>query len=140
MPLITPAALAAIQAHAQAAFPEECCGLLLGSSLALDSCILEAVPAQNLATSNRATRYFLDPLGYLHADRLARAQKMEVIGFYHSHPDHPATPSPADDQLAWDAYFYLILPVSAQGFGTARLWRFASHIPEELTLATVSGG
>lgn len=129
---ITSQVLAAIRAHALAAYPEECCGVLIGAAEAGDLCVRECVPGQNLATSNRAVRYSLDPRAFIHADHQARQSGLEVIGFYHSHPDHPALPSSTDSELAWEEYFYLIVPVSSQGCGPVRAWRFRAGAAEAL--------
>ncbi|HVT80780.1 MAG TPA: M67 family metallopeptidase [Phycisphaerae bacterium] len=133
MVAITPNALATIHAHARSAYPEECCGILLGH---LGRQILDALPGQNLAPSNRATRYTLDPRAILHAEKDARERGLEVIGFYHSHPDHNALPSGTDASLAWDTYLYLILPVTAAEVGPANLWRFAEGRAEQIPLKT----
>ncbi len=129
---ITPSALAAIQAHARSAYPEECCGVLLGVPAKE---ILDALPGQNLAPSNRATRYNLDPRAILHAEKEARDRGLEIIGFYHSHPDHNAMPSAADAALAWDTYCYLILPVTVAGPGKPRAWHFVDGRSDEIPLS-----
>src|SRR5689334_7585562 len=96
---ITPNALALIRQHAAAAFPEECCGLLIGNLDGDQMQVVDALPARNLATSNRSTRYTLDPRGFLFAQGQALERKLDVIGVYHSHPEHPAEPSATDSQL-----------------------------------------
>jgi proteasome lid subunit RPN8/RPN11 len=130
---ITPSVRVAIEAHARSAYPEECCGILLG--LAATGKICDALPAQNLAPSNRAIRYNLDPRAILHAERESRERGLEIIGFYHSHPDHDAVPSATDAALSWEAYCYLIVPVTAAGPGVPRAWRFAEGRSEEIQLS-----
>jgi len=138
---IIPSALAAIEAHAASAYPEECCGILLAEAPAPGAGgaeagvrIVEAIPAQNLAPSNRRTRFTLDPRAYLHADRLAREKGLAVAGCYHSHPDHPALPSATDVSLAWEDFWYLIVPMTAGKPGAARAWRYRGNGPQEAAL------
>ena len=138
---IIPSALAAIEAHAASAYPEECCGILLAEVPAAPGGesavrIVEAIPAQNLAPSNRRTRFTLDPRAYIHADRLAREKGLAVVGCYHSHPDHPALPSATDVSLAWDDFLYLILPTTSAATAPPRVWRYRNNAPEEIALTT----
>lgn len=107
MPVITPAARAAIAAHATATYPDECVGLLLGRLSDGDVIIQQVFAAENRWSGqmqlsdadnahSRRDRFYLDPRDYLRADRVARAQAMDVVGCYHSHPDHPPAPSQRD--------------------------------------------
>lgn len=81
----------AIVAHARAAAPLECCGLLIGSGTVIDEC----VPAPNLDPSP-ATRYLLDPAVHIAANRRLRGAARQVLGCYHSHPRSAPVPSDAD--------------------------------------------
>jgi proteasome lid subunit RPN8/RPN11 len=96
-----------IAEHAEATYPDECVGLLLGRMEGTEKIVFVAYPVENrwegqvtLAETDRADsrrdRFYLDPRDYLRADRAARAQNLDVIGCYHSHPDHPAIPSERD--------------------------------------------
>ncbi len=106
--------------HALAAYPEECCGILLGR----ENAVLYAVPAQNTADPPaRRHTYALDPREILRVDRDARAKNLEILGYYHSHPDHPAVPSKTDRALAWDGVLYVILPATATASGEPRAWQ-----------------
>lgn len=100
-------ARAAIAAHAVATYPDECVGLLLGTLAESHKHVVAAFPVENrwsgqvaLAETDdaesRRDRFYLDPRDYLRADRAAREQGLDVIGCYHSHPDHPAVPSERD--------------------------------------------
>ena len=67
--------------------------------------IIQTIAADNVAAVERQQdRYVVDPLAILRADRMARDAGMEIVGFYHSHPDHPAIPSATDTELAWPGY------------------------------------
>jgi proteasome lid subunit RPN8/RPN11 len=97
----------AIAAHAEATYPDECVGLLLGALEGETKVVREALALENRwagqvqlsATDNadsRRDRFYLDPRDYLRADREASARGLEIVGCYHSHPDYPATPSERD--------------------------------------------
>ncbi len=140
MIFIIPSVLAAIEAHAISAYPEECCGLLLAEAPPpvapeVGTRIVEAIPAQNLAPSNRGSRFTLDPRAFMHADRMARGKGLAVVGCYHSHPDHPAMPSATDVALAWEDFWYVIVPMAGARPGAARAWRYGENGPEEAAWA-----
>jgi proteasome lid subunit RPN8/RPN11 len=99
-----------VLAHARAAAPEECCGLLLGQ----DAEVREIYPARNAHATPR-TRYLIDPADHFAAMRRARAAGLEVIGAYHSHPASAAEPSDTDTAEAIPGFYYLIVsPTTAQ--------------------------
>ena len=112
-----PAAVeSAIIAHALAAAPEECCGLLLGRG----DTIVEAVRTRNSA-EDRTRRYRIDPRDHFAALRHARQRSLEIIGAYHSHPrlvDDSGTtspaPSPTDVAEAFSNFVYMIVGVSGR--------------------------
>jgi proteasome lid subunit RPN8/RPN11 len=96
-----------IARHAEATYPDECVGLLLGRLEGDEKIVLRALPLENrwagqvsLAETDNAEsrrdRFYLDPRDYLRADREARADGLDIVGCYHSHPDYPATPSERD--------------------------------------------
>src|SRR5437660_12825028 len=88
-------AIGVIQSHAIEAFPEECCGFLLGH-VGEPKRVIEARRGKNIATEDRARRYVVDPLEMLHVDAEPRAKGMCLSGIYHCHPIHPAVPSEFD--------------------------------------------
>jgi proteasome lid subunit RPN8/RPN11 len=103
----------AIREHGRSAYPEECCGALLGRS---DEGVarVEVVRAiDNVREDERQRRFLVDPREYLAAERAAREQGLELLGFYHSHPDHPAEPSRFDRLHAWPNLHYAIVAVAA---------------------------
>ena len=110
----------AVVAHARDARPAECCGILLGRGEE----IVEAVRCRNLADD--PNRFLIDPNDHFAAQRRARAQGLDVIGFYHSHP-HSA-PAPSDTDLAEASYpdsLYLIVSLRSET-PEARLFRLES--------------
>lgn len=92
-----------IRSAAEAASPDECCGLLIGEG----ETIAVAWPARNIA-ARTAARYEVDPRDHVAAVRHARSLGLSVIGAYHSHPHSEPIPSPTDRAEALDAFLYLI--------------------------------
>ncbi len=108
---LTKAQLRAIEDHARDAYPEECCGFLLGTP-GEPKKVLEVRPAKNVVETNRQRRYVIDPREILAAERDASRAGREILGFYHSHPNHPAAPSDFDlSHAAWPGYSYVILSI-----------------------------
>jgi len=106
----------ALVAHARDAAPGECCGVLVGSAGA----IVSAVPARNL--SGQPSRFLIDPEDHIQARRAARAAGRDVVGFYHSHPDHPARPSQYDLDHAWPTFAYIIVAVASGKSEAMTVW------------------
>ena len=115
---ILPAVEAALIAHAAAAAPEECCGLLLGDG----DTIRDSAPARNIA-DEPVRRYLIDPVDHLAAIRDARRRSLEVIGAYHSHPRSPAVPSATDAEAAFGGFLFLIVGLAAEA-PDLRAWRW----------------
>jgi len=103
--------LKAIHEHASQTYPQECCGIFIGSRDAGGAQGEECRPALNVNFERLADRYLIDPKDLLKAEKDARARGLEVLGYYHSHPDHPARPSSTDSAQSWESYVYLILSV-----------------------------
>lgn len=120
---IPAAVLADIARRAEAAAPDECCGLLVGRREADGAVVARAVAAANTA-DDPARRFEVDPARLLAAHREARAAGLEVLGPYHSHPDGAARPSATDLARARDAAqpgdVWLIVPVTGGRAGTPR--------------------
>ncbi len=127
MTLLVPAALVTeIEAHGRETFPEECCGFLVGRP-GEPKRVDETRRAANVVESNRERRYVIDPREILRMDKELRGTPREILGFYHSHPNHPARPSLFDEaQAAWPGYSYLILSVVGRTPVDLRSW-----IPEK---------
>jgi proteasome lid subunit RPN8/RPN11 len=101
-------ALAAIQAEAARAYPHEGCGALLGPS---GREISEALPLPNDEEGNPCVRFRVSPRDYIAVEEAAEARGVRLVGFWHSHPDHPARPSPTDHRYAWEGLLTLIIRV-----------------------------
>jgi len=96
---------------AAAAYPDEACGLLLGTVDAKGWQVREARRVDNVNTDRASDRFQLDPEAYQRIDREIRGSGVEIIGVFHSHPDCPAKPSPTDMQHAWEGFVYPIVSV-----------------------------
>jgi proteasome lid subunit RPN8/RPN11 len=107
---ITPAIKAHIEQHAESTYPHECCGVLVGNAGNVRVAV-EAHSTGNLNTERAHDRFELDPRDYMRIDREVRARGLDIIGIYHSHPDHPAQPSATDLAAAWEGYSYVIVSV-----------------------------
>jgi len=123
--------MAAIYQHGARDYPSECCGVLLGRVEGDAKHVAEVVGLKNLrhdpsraqellpvddpGRETRRNRFLIDPLDQLRVEKDARTRRLEVLGYYHSHPDHPARPSIYDREHAWPWYSYVIVSVE-RGF------------------------
>jgi len=102
-----------IRAHGAETYPHECCGALLGRDDEVRE-ILGLFPLINRRDDSPQNRFSVTAQDVLDAEKSARQQGLDVVGWYHSHPDHPARPSEYDRDHAWPWYSYIIVSV-AQG-------------------------
>ena len=135
--VITPQDLEAIGRHGEATFPEECCGFLIGRSLSggagdaggdggeTTTVVERLIPVANERADSRHNRYVIEPETVLAAHKEARAAGADVVGYYHSHPDHPSRPSDFDREHAWPGLSYLIVSVQQGRAADSRCWRLA---------------
>lgn len=103
-------------------YPFEACGILIGSNENPIK-IIEALPAENINPEKRGDRYEVNPLDIINADRKARKNNCEIVGFYHSHPDTPPIPSQFDLQRAWKDYIYVIISISKGKLSNLKTFR-----------------
>ncbi len=103
----------AIRTHGEETYPHECCGVLLGCADAGRWRIASAIRAGNTRTDSAHNRYQISPLELVRIEREARGQGLDIAGFYHSHPDHPAQWSQTDFAEAhWIGCSYVITEVA----------------------------
>jgi proteasome lid subunit RPN8/RPN11 len=113
-----------IAAHSERDYPYECCGLLLGH-FAKDGAKVcaELLPISNAREEEaKRNRFLIRPEELLGGEQHAAAQGLEVVGFYHSHPDHPAVPSAYDLEHAWPVYSYIVVAVRSGHAEELRSW------------------
>jgi proteasome lid subunit RPN8/RPN11 len=106
-------ALDAIRAHGRETYPEECCGVLLGTATDGAARVSRLERMANMRSEERRRRYSIDPLEYARIERQADETGMQVLGFYHSHPDHPAVPSEYDREHGFPFFHYVLVAVRA---------------------------
>lgn len=119
---IAPALLRQIYDHTESAYPHECCGLIIGTASG-DQRIAHTFRAcKNLNTERAHDRYEMDPQCMLQAQREFSNSPWDVVGIYHSHPDHPSRPSQTDTDRAWAGYSYIIISVQKGTVAGAQSW------------------
>ena len=116
-----------VEKHGAATYPEECCGVLVGRRLQErpGHLVLKLRPVDNERQDSRGNRFLIHPETVLAAEKEARQQDLEVLGYYHSHPDHPAEPSDFDREHAWPGLSYVIVSVREGEADEVRSWRLA---------------
>ncbi|HEY3328155.1 MAG TPA: M67 family metallopeptidase [Novimethylophilus sp.] len=114
-----------IASWVSAGYPLETCGLLIGRQNGAGVTVSETIAARNLNRERAQDRFELDPEAFIEADRQARDAGLELVGVWHSHPDHPPRPSATDRSFAWEGWSYLILSVDSKGVEDMRSWRLA---------------
>lgn len=134
---ITSALLEAINAHGERAYPEEGAGLLLGEASEEGKRVLDILTIENAREAPaRHNRYLLTPQDYLHGEEMAARQGLDVLGVFHSHPDHPNMPSEFDREWAMPWFSYVITSVHTGVAAGSRSWRLsddrAQFIEEDL--------
>ena len=112
-----------IERHGEQTYPNECGGMIIGRFEADKKTALELLPMENaMAESEKYNRVLITPRDVLRAERYARSQKLDVIGYYHSHPDHPAIPSQFDLDHALPVWTYIIVSVENGKAVDVRAW------------------
>ena len=107
---IARAAMEAVKAHGAEGYPHEICGILVGPRGSRSA--TEAKRARNIIVERARDRYEIDPRDHIRIQREADAGGQDIVGYYHSHPDHPAQASRFDTERAWSGYVYLIVSVA----------------------------
>ncbi|MEQ1758054.1 MAG: M67 family metallopeptidase [Vicinamibacterales bacterium] len=110
---------AAIRAHGVETYPNECCGALIGR----DGIVSTTYALPNTTEEGPRRRFLVRPEDYREAERRATDAGGELLGFYHSHPDHPARPSQYDLDHAWPFFSYIIVSVRAGVSEDVTSWR-----------------
>ena len=109
---------AVIRRHGEQTYPHECCGALIGRGDRVDA----AVELPNTTEEGPRRRFLVRPSDYRLAEQRASELGGELLGFYHSHPDHPARPSQFDLDHAWPTFAYIIVSVMDGAAGDMTVW------------------
>ena len=133
---------ASIRSLGAAAYPNEGCGVLLGRFAGPSVEVVGATSGTNTNTERARDRYLLDPADIVRADRDARERGLDIVGFWHSHPDHPARPSQFDTDHAWVDYVYVIVNTTVDGAGDLNGFTLAAESGpfEQLSLVVTPSG
>ena len=130
--------IAAIRKHGEADYPHEACGLMGGTTEGDRTVVRQLVPLANERSDSARNRYLIDPDAFRRAQKTLDDEGLEIVGVYHSHPDHPAEPSAFDREHAWPRLSYIIVAVAAGRAGDMRSWRLsddrAAFTEEPITL------
>ena len=138
--------LESIRVHGARDYPSECCGMMLGTANGDRKEVREVValanlrhdpkraqdllPLENPGRESERNRFLIDPLEQLKVEKDARARGLDVLGYYHSHPDHPARPSTYDRDHAWPWYSYVIVSVERGEAKSLTSWVLAEDRSE----------
>ncbi|MES1215823.1 MAG: M67 family metallopeptidase [Bacteroidota bacterium] len=104
-------------------FPDECCGFLFGSEENDNRTVIKIQVVDNAKEGDKRRRFVISPKDYLKAEQFAELNNLQLIGVYHSHPNHPAIPSEHDRVAAQPFFSYIILSVINNEFDHIRSWQ-----------------
>jgi proteasome lid subunit RPN8/RPN11 len=127
--------LARIEIHAQSIFPDECCGFLYGYEKTDGTrWISKILEVNNAQAGDKRRRFEITGKDYMQAERFAAENDLDLLGIYHSHPEHPAIPSEHDRVAAQPFFSYIIISVMQGVIDHIRSWRLneASQFEEEI--------
>ncbi len=147
-----------IHKHALKIYPEECCGLLLGTIKDKQKTLIEVFPAENSWTPeenelfpktthdtqkilSKQNRFSIAPEVVFNVQKEARSRQLQIIGVYHSHPDYIAVPSEFDRAIAWAEYSYIIVSVTSNNVIDLKTWQLdntKNFRPEALQIIKVN--
>ncbi|NEU80414.1 M67 family metallopeptidase [Nostoc sp. UIC 10630] len=132
---LSPEHLQTIRAHAESTYPEECCGIILGYLASEGKIVVEVMPTENAwnteagaefsgerTAESKRRQYAIAPEVMLKTQKEARNRSLNIVGIFHSHPDHPAIPSECDRLYAWQGYSYIIVTVQNGKAGELKSW------------------
>jgi proteasome lid subunit RPN8/RPN11 len=120
---LTKEQISEIEKHGEREYPFECCGLLVGSFEDNKKNVVEIFPIENAREEeSKHNRSLITPRDLMRGERYAREKKLDVVGNYHSHPDHPAIPSQFDLDHALPVWSYVIVSVEKKEAVDLRSW------------------
>jgi proteasome lid subunit RPN8/RPN11 len=112
-------------------FPDECCGFFFGKEVDKERIITDILIVNNSKEGDKRRRFEISPKDYLNAERFADEKGLQLLGVYHSHPNHPAIPS-EHDRIAAQPYFsYIIISVKENGIEAIHSWQLNDNFQFE---------
>ena len=127
MIIIEPKARQLMTADAVKTFPDECCGFLFGIEKRDDRFITDILIVNNTKEGDKRRRFEISPKDYLKAEQYAENNDLQLLGIYHSHPNHPAVPGEHDRVAAQPWFSYIIISVRNKDVSAIRSWRLNEH-------------
>ncbi|MHA2097343.1 MAG: Mov34/MPN/PAD-1 family protein [Candidatus Kariarchaeaceae archaeon] len=121
-----------IEAHGEETFPEECCGILIGNYNDGIASVVEARRMRNVNEGSKNTRYNIDPLDLVKLEDELDEVGLQILGIYHSHPNHPAKLSETDFKFAWPNLSYAVLSVCKGKADLMTSWRLEMNGSEKV--------
>ncbi|MDB5229030.1 MAG: family peptidase [Bacteroidota bacterium] len=121
--IIQPSAEETMKQHAIKDFPDECCGFLYGKESDEARIIETAVPVENKKEGDKKRRFEISGIDYMRAEQHALKNKIDLLGVYHSHPQHPAIASEHDLKQAMPFFSYVILSVMDKKIDDIKSWK-----------------
>src|SRR5215467_8758873 len=112
-------------------FPNECCGFFFGEEEGEQRIIAEALPVFNAKQGDKGRRFEISADDYFEAERFADENQLQLLGVYHSHPNHPAIPSEYDRTFAQPYFSYIILSIINGKFSALRSWQLNEQLQFE---------
>ncbi|MEO6167080.1 MAG: M67 family metallopeptidase [Chitinophagales bacterium] len=110
-------------ADALHSFPDECCGFFFGEETVEARIISKAIAVENAKVGDKRRQFEISPTDYLKAEQYADEHHLQLLGVYHSHPNHPAIPSEHDRIAAQQYFSYSIISIMNKEFADLRSWR-----------------
>jgi proteasome lid subunit RPN8/RPN11 len=125
----------ALRRHGEQTYPDESCGVLLGVFGEDQRIVRRTLPCRNASLDSPRSRYSVDPVELVRAQRDAREEGLEIVGFYHSHPDHPARWSPTDlEEAHWIGCSYVITAIEKGSATQTNSFVLAGKVEEDKEL------
>lgn len=112
-------------------FPDECCGFFFGKELEDERIITNILVVRNRKEGDKRRRFEISPKDYLNAERFADENDLQLLGVYHSHPNHPAIPSEHDRVAAQPYFSYIIISVKENEIAGIRSWQLNNNFQFE---------
>jgi proteasome lid subunit RPN8/RPN11 len=119
--------LDALYKDALQSFPDECCGFFFGKEVDEERMITDVLMVNNSKEGDKKRRFEISPKDYLNAEKFAVGSGLQLLGVYHSHPNHPAVPSEHDRIAAQPFFSYIIISVKENKIADLRSWQLDDH-------------